>query len=66
VLAGLAPAGGERREAVRPRRDAVALAVDEYLGSHMLFGGWRAAHAAEYDAIRFILSTYYDNHYNMH
>ena len=65
VLPGLALAGGKRRKALGARRDAVALAVGEHLGTDLLLGVWCAAHGLN-DAPRpIILSTYLDNHYNM-
>jgi hypothetical protein len=57
VLARLALAGRERREALRGRGDAVALAVGEHLGLDLAFGERRSSHGREYGAIRIVLST---------
>ena len=66
VLAGLALAGRERREACGTRGDAVAVAVGEDLRANLLFGMRRAGHVPECARGSIILSTYNDNHDNIH
>jgi hypothetical protein len=66
VLAGLAVAGRKGRQACGTRGDAVALAVRERLRTDLVLGERCPGHDPECARSLVIMSTCYDNPYNMY